>query len=400
MFEKALIRRAGDREIDVGTIAETVFFYGNTQLLLNAGVIRELTKIPCGDLLELSTRGCLNLSYVKPIFGVMSTGFVRVHSFCAFEAGPKDKSRRHSTYQDEISTAFNEAYGQSRATKNAARRFIDRVELFRHPGFSDKSNVICDLAKDDVRDRRFVRASVATILHHIAPEYPLSPNFRFDVFETSDGYAVDSDLDFPAITKFSSAPFNEGFTAAHLLGFVQDARADTFFAAHYMAELVTTACSSEIIKLKHYEWLRRGETSQREIKQFNEVAANNFPSIQEAIMSKNRSMADFFKLLDKAEKFKHWIRTTNPDQGLLNAYCSEATKETWAEKLPRKIIKIASLSAVGLALEALMPTGWAIASTTTMAFGDGLLFDKITKGWRPTQFIKGPYMKFVDPNSR
>lgn len=396
MFEKALIRRAGDREIDIGAIAETVFFYGKTQLLLNRGVIGELTKMPCEDLLEFSSRGCLNLSYVKPIFGVLSSGVIRVHSFSAFEVGPKDKSKRKSTYQEEISDAFSAAYGESRATRKAARRFIDRVELFRHPEFRSDKNIVCELTKMDITDPRFVRASVATILERIAPTYPLPPSFQFEIFDTGSGYAVATDLDFPAITKVSIAPFDQGFTAAHLLGFVLDARADTFFAAHYMAELVTTDCVSEIIKLKHYEWLRRGEASQSEIKQFTQVASDEFPSIREAIMSGSRSMAEFFKLLDQADKFKSWLQSTNPDQGLLNAYFHEATKDSWAERLPTKTIRIAALTLAGLAIEALIPTGLAITSTTALSAGDALLLDRTAKGWRPAQFINGPYRKFVD----
>jgi hypothetical protein len=400
MFEKAVIRRAGDREIDLGTIAETLFFYGKTHLLLNKSVIRELTKLPRDDLLELCSPGCINLSYVQPIFGVYSSGIIRVHNFSAFEVGPKDKSKRKSTYQEEISDAFSDAYGTSRATRNAAKRFIDRVELFRNPNFNDKSNVVCELAKADIGDPRFVRAAVVASLHQIAPTYPIPSQFQFDIFDTGSGYAVASDIDFPAITKVSVAPFDQGITAAHLLGFVLDARADTFFAAHYMAELVTTDFASEIIKLKHYEWLRRSNASQGEIMRFTEVATDNFPSIREAIMSGGRTMTEFFKLLDQADKFRSWIQATNPDQGLLNAYFHEATKDSWADKLPSKTIRIAALTLAGLAIEALIPTGWAITSTTALSAGDSLLLDKIAKGWRPAHFITGPYMKFVDPIGR
>ena len=85
---KELIRRAGDREIDIGTLAETIFFYGKTHLLLNRGLIGELTR---DDLLELVSRGCLDLSYYKPIFAVLSSGLIRVHNFAAFEVEPKEK---------------------------------------------------------------------------------------------------------------------------------------------------------------------------------------------------------------------------------------------------------------------------------------------------------------------
>jgi hypothetical protein len=399
MFEKALIRRAGDREIDVGMLAETIFFYGKTHLLLNRGIIGELTRIPRDDLLELVSRGCLDLSYYKPIFAVLSSDLIRVHNFLAFEVGPKEK-KGTLTFQEEITEEFLRAYGNSLSSRRAANRFVDRVKPFRHPGFNKKTNMICELAKVDIVDPGFVRASVAASLQEVAPTYPLPADFRFDVVDTGDGYAVSSDLDFAAITKVCMPPFNESFTAAHLLGFIQDARADTFFAAYYMAELITTEISSEIIKLKHYDWLRRSDASRREIDLFTDIASDKFPSIREAIMSGNRSMADFLRLLDQAEKFKSWLQKTNPDEGLLNAYFHEATKDSWADKLSTKSIRIAALTIAGLTIEAVMPTGLAIATTTALSVTDGLLLDRITKGWRPAHFMTGPYRRFVDPNSR
>ena len=181
MFEKAIIRRAGDREIDLGMVADTIFFYGKTQLLINRNVVHELTQITCGDLLELSSRDCLSLSYVKPMFGVLSSGAIRVHDFGAYEFGPGEK-KRTATFEEEILEAFIRAYGKSRSTNSAAKRFTDRVKLFRHPGFNNKSNVVCDLAREYIADFRFVRASVAESIHKIAPTYPLPADFTFEVF--------------------------------------------------------------------------------------------------------------------------------------------------------------------------------------------------------------------------
>ena len=284
MFDKAVIPRGADRDIDIGLIAETVFFYRKTQLLLNRGVVKALTAVPLDDLLELSSRGCLNLSYVKPTFAVLSTGSIRTHSFVAFEHGPKER-KRTTTVQEEISDAFLQAYGDTRFTRKAITKFTDRVALFRHPGFNARKNAVCELTGSDVLDPYFVRACVIAILRHIAPNYRLPVNFRFEVIDTGSGYAVASDLDFQSISRFCLPPFTNDFTAAHLLGLIQEARADTFFAAHYMAELVTTSVSSEIIRLKHYDWLRRSDVSRKEIDLFTEFTSDKLPSIREAIRS-------------------------------------------------------------------------------------------------------------------
>lgn len=111
-------------------------------------------------------------------------------------------------------------------------------------------------------------------------------------------------------------------------------------------------------------------------------------------------MADFLKLLDQAEKFKSWLQATNPDQGLLNAYFHEATKDSWASKIKAKLIRIALLNLAGLGIEAVLPTGLAIGTTAALSAGDALLLDRIAKGWKPVHFMSGAYRKFVDPNSR
>ena len=225
--------------------------------------------------------------------------------------------------------------------------------------------------------------------------YNIPEKFIFEVIDTNDGYAISSTLDFNAIGKVALPPFTNALSASHLLGFIQEARADTFFAAHYVAEIVTTSLSSELIRLKHYEWLRRSDASRNEIQVFSEVSCNNMPSIREAIMSNDRSIADFIKLLDHAERFKSWLQEANTDDGLVTAYINETTKNTWAEKLPYKLIKVALFQAVGWYVEAKMPTGLAIPAAWAASAGDPLLIERFIKGWRPSHFINGSYKKFV-----
>jgi len=62
MFEQALIRRAGvDRHVDLGWLAETLFFYGSTHLVLDRGSVAALvSKIASRDLLDLINRADIN----------------------------------------------------------------------------------------------------------------------------------------------------------------------------------------------------------------------------------------------------------------------------------------------------------------------------------------------------
>jgi len=76
MFEQALILRAGvERKVDLGLVAETLFFYGATHLLLDRGSLIAMTKrIPSDDLLAMFDRGGVKLSYLRHNFAVLSAG--------------------------------------------------------------------------------------------------------------------------------------------------------------------------------------------------------------------------------------------------------------------------------------------------------------------------------------
>jgi hypothetical protein len=66
MFEKALILRPGGEAVDLGVIAETAFFYGSVQLLLQRGSIVHLAKvIPSGDLISFFDRPEIKVTYLR-----------------------------------------------------------------------------------------------------------------------------------------------------------------------------------------------------------------------------------------------------------------------------------------------------------------------------------------------
>jgi hypothetical protein len=76
MFEQALILRAGvERKVDLGLVAETLFLYGSTHLLLDRASLIGLTKsIPGDDLLAMFDRGGIKLSYLRQNFAVLTAG--------------------------------------------------------------------------------------------------------------------------------------------------------------------------------------------------------------------------------------------------------------------------------------------------------------------------------------
>jgi hypothetical protein len=149
------------------------------------------------------------------------------------------------------------------------------------------------------------------------------------------------------------------------------------------------------IRLKHFEFLQRRDANKSETEQFREMVVPAFPSIREVINAGERSFSDFLVLLDQVDKFKSWLQKSNPDVGLVQNYHHAATEHTWADKIPTKATRFCVAAGLGLAIEALAPSGFGAAAALSVHGLDALYLDRLIKGWRPNQFIEGPYTEFV-----
>jgi hypothetical protein len=99
-------------------------------------------------------------------------------------------------------------------------------------------------------------------------------------------------------------------------------------------------------------------------------------------------------VLDKAQRFKEWLASRNPDQRLLHEYYAETTRQSWLEKLPTKVSRWTIATGLGAAVDAIHPIG-ATALGLGISLFDAMLLDKILKGWRPNQFIDNVVGPFV-----
>jgi len=188
----------------------------------------------------------------------------------------------------------------------------------------------------------FVREAIIFVLRNLVPSFTPTADFRLELFDTENGYAVDTNLDF---TKLNEAyhqivpPTHSSISAEYLLSHIIDAQLDSYFAAHYLAEIVATPVYSQLIRLKHFDFLKRRLANERELNIFQEELLQDVPTLREVINKSERSVADFLKLLDEAERFREWLQNTNADAGLIRSYYQDSIKETWADKLPTKSIR-------------------------------------------------------------
>jgi hypothetical protein len=226
------------------------------------------------------------------------------------------------------------------------------------------------------------------VSHMIEPEL-LSAEFRFSIHPNAPSLSLDTNLDFEAINakRKSRAPTLNDVTPAHLINNVLMARADTVLAAHSGGEFYTSDLTSEIVRLRYGELLRRIGLEQRELRELTEIVIQDSPTIREVINSGERTFDEFLSLRDKSQRFREWVQGVNPDEKLVQAYLRDVTAEDWISKLPSKTLRYFVGTVVGLVAPVV---GLALSAA------DSLFLEKMLGGWRPSHFVQRQLKPFVN----
>ncbi|QCK86216.1 hypothetical protein E8L99_10840 [Phreatobacter aquaticus] len=405
MFESALIfRGTGDQDqIDIGLIAETLFFYGKTHLLMHRGAIASLATAFSGPDLDILLKNPnVQLTYLPNFFGVVSAGLPKSHQFISATIGAGKRPPRKGDYREAIFETVERALKGRDDAQRIATLIADKARPHRYSGDNRPESII-KICQDDLIDVNFSNEIARKIIRHLTPDYIIDNNFRFDLIKINDGYAIDTNIDFDLANEIyhkKIPPSHSTLSPAYIMSHFVTARADTFFSAYYMSEPVISPLYSEIIQEKHMEFLVRRRSHDNEIALFHDIILPNFPLIRESINNGDRSFSEFSALLEKADRFKQWIQVTNPNEGLVQHYHRSATSQTWADKLPTKSVRFAVATGLGAIADAVFPTGLGTAAGLAVGAADSLFLDKLIKGWRPNQFIASEYSNFLSPTKR
>ncbi len=122
-------------------------------------------------------------------------------------------------------------------------------------------------------------------------------------------------------------------------------------------------------------------------RQFTEIVLPDTPRLAEVIDSGERTFDEFLGLLDRAGRFKHWLKSVSPDEGLVRTYIHDVTSESWIQRLPSKTTRYI----ITLGLDATSPTAGFVSG-----FVDNFVVEKLLGGWRPNHFITSRLAPFVN----
>lgn len=392
MFEKIVLRRSeAGTAISAGQIAEALLFYQNVHLIIDMVSLGQLIRqIGPGTLLSVLQRGDCTAVYCEETLGTHSqpVASMHAHSFAAFTLTGHNDIGMFKSRKDRVAYMLRNQGVPSIDAKRFAKSFLKVAPARKLSGDFYLQGGITQAARRDLDDHPFVLAAVDKALGLTPGAEAMGPSLRFDIQDSDLGVYVFSNIDFEAINRRRSGmrPPLDPVTTAHMLSHILEARADIALASFYGGDFVSSEITSAIVQLRYAEILRRRWLNQDQRVNFHQVTLPDYPSLRETIDSGQRTFKDFLVLLDKANRFKEWLKAVSVDEGLVRSYMTDVSKEGWIQSVPAKTVRYLFT----LVLEAQNPF---LGSAAAVA--DNFIVDKLLGGWRPNHFVEnrlGPFL--------
>jgi hypothetical protein len=391
MFDSICIKRQDDFTgipIDLGFLAEALLFYQRVHIVADGDVLKFLLRT-CGTdvLLELLRAGTMTMTYLENGTGIRThdknTSKER-HDFITWEY-------RGFALQNVALGTLQQLTGKSGKGRRLAQRFLTLIKPVRFLQGASEEAVL------DLQDGEYVRTAIAALLNHFVPEYSQPSPLLFDVVRDDAFFRLITNVDFDTVNSFyhSRVPVEQSsLDAPLLLGVLVASREDVRSASEITADLAVPPSHSIVARCKFDEVIRKRTKSQEVIGHFQDFVLDG-RSIGEAVNSGSRNMADVLQLVDKARKFKEWIKNQPEDAKLRDEYCKELMRLSWVDQLPAKSIRWALFTAAATTIGLLSSPPVGVASRVALSASDKFLVDRLIRGWRPNHFVQGPLRNFI-----
>ena len=369
--------------LDIGAIAEALLFYGRVSIVGNeATLMALLSGIPPFVVLGLLQEKRLEFHFLADQAVVYSTATPAgrtLHDLtsCSFPT---------QTIAKVGEETFRAAAGNTAQARVRSFQFIRLLQPLDHEKFDQKA-VLAALLDHDATER-----SVSALLSMAVPGYSTGAPLRFRIEQQKQGFFVDSNLDFNEMNTLyhkNVSPGHSTLTEAYLLALMQGAYGATYYAAKLNSEVAVAPIERVIQSAAVEAVVRRRTQSEHEIACFVDLTMNDARTIRESVNSGRVSFTQVVKLLDSADRFRHWLKQQPIDAELVRTYYQAVVKGSWADKLPVKPARWAVFTGLGLAADAFGTAPWGSLGGVAISAVDSFLFEKLISGWKPHQFVEG-----------
>jgi hypothetical protein len=393
MFERISVQqqKVGDVDdpLDLPFLAEAMLFYGCVEVIVNRASLHQLLRAFGPDLLlEFLRRG-----YLKVKFEANFAGVITKHPDMASE------SHVPSVFQidgqeliDILRPAVIKVVGREGKGRRLALKLVDQIES------SPIDTNLPTRTAADLEDRHYVIECVERMIRLYVPE-AAPKDIRFNLKRDSDiNFRIETNVDFSALNKVYHKHISSRhstLTPAYLLSHFITARKILEDGANAEAEIAVAPVYKELISAKFKAAFQRRDASAEQMATFQRFVFDDGKEFSGALASGERSFHDLLAVLDKAAKFRHWLKGQSPDSELVKNYFRAATEQTWVEKLPTKAARWSIFTGAGVILDALGAGGLGTLGGVALSAADAFVVDKLVKGWKPNQFVEKTLRDFV-----
>jgi hypothetical protein len=292
----------------------------------------------------------------------------------------------------DLKTLLPRVVFDSMGTRGAsATRCINK--LFRAIRPLEVPASLTEAARQDLTNGPLVRRALVEMAGVGAPSLDAT-SFRFEIKRDERGLHVESDVDF---AKFRGIGEFEKFDVGHLIASFGAARMQAHAAATFGGEIATDPTTSIVLRATVSDLTRRRSASASGIADFEELVLDQAGAIRDAINSGRRSFDEFEGLLERAARFRGWLKNQPHDKKLVKAYFDEVTRDSWVASEPGKAARWFFLNAIGMTASLL--TGSDVSGTIlagALSMADTFWLENFAKGWRPDQFVNGALKGFAE----
>jgi hypothetical protein len=390
MFQKICIK-PNDQTFptDIGFIAENLLYYQNVDIIAGTDTIPILVN-NCGvdTIIELLTNRNLRILLRENLLGVANqqTNIGQTLTDVMLVSSP------NLTKEEMIFRGIFQASGRRGYSKRVTQKLMPYVETIRY------QNDICDLVREDINNSSYFKQAIIDTVKFYNPALTLrQEEIDYSFIKTNGGFLFQTNLNYELINKnIPNNPDGKLINPTGLILNILETRGDMHLASELNAEIATSSIHTELMKIKFHDIYKRTTQSSTELFQFNDFVLSHGHAIREIINNGDKNFSDFFNVLDKADKFREWLKDIGEDKSVIQEYHKAVTSETWVDKLPSKVFRWSFFTGAGIALDVLATGGIGTAVGLGLSVGDAFLLDKIIKGWKPNVFVENELKNFVE----
>lgn len=388
MFERICvppIEPEGTR-FDLGLVAESLLFYGETFLVVAANSLPGLVKQLGPDLLfRLMDEHRLQMRFIDNNVGAIATN--KGTPFARYDVGLMHVERL--SLESVAQNAFIDATGKSGRGRRLAARFCRSVQPIQY------AESITSRITEDMKRGIFLEAFIKRRLVSLGAIKNIQDiqkfKYRFEL-DPGKGFVLDTDLNLGR----SSDKLDEVLDPSTVLAHYGTTVANMSLWAEISSEVAVYPRQADVIAARLEPMLKEYSRTQTEISAYQEFVLDNSKALREAINTGARKFDEFIPVLERSKRFKEWLSDISKDTSLIKQYHKDVTSDSWIDRLPGKSSRWFLFTGAGLVLDAVGAKGVGTVAGITLSALDTFFLDRLLKGWKPHQFVEGPLRKFIN----